>query len=80
MYTQFENRREAGKFLAEKLKHLAENPDVVVLALPRGGVPVAYESRRNCMRRSIFLAFESLAFQSTRNWRWERLPLEGFAS
>lgn len=36
----FFNRQEAGKLLAEALKsHLGE--DVVVLALPRGGVPVA---------------------------------------
>lgn len=43
METQFRNRHEAGKFLAGKLTHLAGNPDLVVLALPRGGVPVAYE-------------------------------------
>jgi putative phosphoribosyl transferase len=43
METQFGNRRDAGKFLAGKLRHLANDPDLVVLALPRGGVPVAYE-------------------------------------
>jgi predicted phosphoribosyltransferase len=45
METQFRDRHEAGRFLAEKLKHLA-GEDVVVLALPRGGVPVAYEVAR----------------------------------
>lgn len=39
----FKNRSEAGRFLAEKLTEYANNPNVVVLALPRGGVPVAYE-------------------------------------
>src|SRR5260221_13644261 len=39
----FENRRDAGRALAEKLKVYANRPDVLVLALPRGGVPVAYE-------------------------------------
>jgi len=44
MFTKiFKNRTEAGQFLAEKLIKYANRPDVVVLALPRGGVPVAYE-------------------------------------
>lgn len=40
---RFQNRRDAGKILAQKLLHYANHPDVIVLALPRGGVPVAYE-------------------------------------
>jgi putative phosphoribosyl transferase len=39
----FADRREAGRFLASKLTEYADRPDVLVLALPRGGVPVAYE-------------------------------------
>jgi putative phosphoribosyl transferase len=39
----FRNRTEAGRFLARKLAAYAGRPDVIVLALPRGGVPVAYE-------------------------------------
>jgi erythromycin esterase-like protein/predicted phosphoribosyltransferase len=42
----FRDRREAGRLLAEKLAAYANRPDVVVLALPRGGVPVAYEVAR----------------------------------
>ena len=42
----FEDRREAGRVLAEKLADLAGQPDLLVLALPRGGVPVAYEVAR----------------------------------
>jgi putative phosphoribosyl transferase len=42
----FPNRRQAGKKLAAKLKKYAHRPDVLVLALPRGGVPVAYEIAR----------------------------------
>jgi putative phosphoribosyl transferase len=42
----FANRREAGAELARKLEHFAHRNDVVVLALPRGGVPVAYEVAR----------------------------------
>ena len=39
----FADRREAGRILASKLKEYADRPDLLVLALPRGGVPVAYE-------------------------------------
>jgi putative phosphoribosyl transferase len=44
--TRFANRREAGIALAVHLGHLARRNDVVVLALPRGGVPVGYEVAR----------------------------------
>lgn len=40
---KYQNRREAGKILANELKAYANQKDVMVLALPRGGVPVAYE-------------------------------------
>ena len=40
---RFRDRRDAGRQLAEKLKDYADRPDLLVLALPRGGVPVAYE-------------------------------------
>jgi predicted phosphoribosyltransferase len=41
--TLFRDRSEAGRVLAEKLKPYADREDVLVLALPRGGVPVGYE-------------------------------------
>jgi putative phosphoribosyl transferase len=40
---RFRDRAEAGRLLAQRLRHYAGRDDVVVLALPRGGVPVAYE-------------------------------------
>jgi putative phosphoribosyl transferase len=43
MMMQFRNRSEAGQQLAKRLMKYANRPDVLVLALPRGGVPVAYE-------------------------------------
>jgi predicted phosphoribosyltransferase len=39
----YQNRTEAGKHLATQLAEYANRDDVLVLALPRGGVPVAYE-------------------------------------
>lgn len=39
----FEDRRTAGEELAHKLSAYADREDVVVLGLPRGGVPVAFE-------------------------------------
>lgn len=39
----FTNRRHAGRLLAQELQQYARRDDVLVLALPRGGVPVAYE-------------------------------------
>jgi predicted phosphoribosyltransferase len=40
---QFKDRRDAGRILAQKLSAYAGRSDVIVSALPRGGVPVAYE-------------------------------------
>lgn len=40
---RFRERAEAGRLLAERLRGYAGRDDVVVFALPRGGVPVAYE-------------------------------------
>ena len=40
---RFRNRTEAGQLLAQNLERYRDQPNVLVLALPRGGVPVAYE-------------------------------------
>lgn len=40
---RFRDRQEAGRLLAQSLDDYVKKPDVIVLALPRGGVPVAYE-------------------------------------
>jgi putative phosphoribosyl transferase len=46
MADRFEGRTEAGKLLADKLTRYAGLRDTIVLALPRGGVPVAFEIAR----------------------------------
>jgi len=43
MRTTFRDRTEAGQLLAERLREYEKRPAVIVLALPRGGVPVGYE-------------------------------------
>lgn len=42
----FRNRTEAGQVLARCLQQYKNQPDVLILGLPRGGVPVAYEVAR----------------------------------
>src|SRR5512145_3121266 len=43
MKMRFRDRVEAGRILAQSLTNYANRPGVLVLGLPRGGVPVAYE-------------------------------------
>jgi putative phosphoribosyl transferase len=65
----FSNRAEAGQLLAEKLSQYAGRDDVIVLGLPRGGVPVAFEvAQRLRLPLDIFIVrklgvpgFEELA-------------------
>lgn len=44
--TRFTDRQEAGRVLAERLAHLQGHEDLLVLALPRGGVAVGFEVAR----------------------------------
>lgn len=44
---RYKNRTEAGKTLAARLTEYAGRKDVIVLGLPRGGVPVAYQIARS---------------------------------
>jgi putative phosphoribosyl transferase len=46
MITRFRDRTEAGELLAEELTSYADKPNVIVLALPRGGVPVGAQVAR----------------------------------
>src|SRR6266568_4656589 len=69
MERAFLNRAEAGRLLAKKLEKYAGRDDVIVLGLPRGGVPVAYEvAKRLCVPLDVFIVrklgvpgFEELA-------------------
>ena len=69
MERAFPNRAEAGRQLVEKLEKYAGRDDVIVLGLPRGGVPVAYEvAKRMRVPLDVFIVrklgvpgFEELA-------------------
>ena len=50
----FRNRIEAGQLLAGKLMRYDNQPNVIVLGLPRGGVPVAFEVAKALYARSPF--------------------------
>jgi len=53
---RFRDRRQAGQLLAQRLLHYKGQAGVIVLALPRGGVPVAYEiSRALHVRLDVFV-------------------------
>ena len=87
MYGRFADRADAGRALAVQLKHYAQRDDVVVLGLPRGGVPVAYEvarapmifacvwsgSRVRLARRSMCSWCASSACRGNASWQWARL-------
>jgi hypothetical protein len=65
----FRDRREAGRLLAKELAAFANRPDVIVLALPRGGVPGLRWLARS-VRRWTYLSCASWACPGTRSWRW----------
>jgi putative phosphoribosyl transferase len=46
MNARFKNRTDAGRILAGKLIQYGNRSDVLIMALPRGGVPVGYEVAR----------------------------------
>ncbi len=68
----FTSRKEAGQKLAAKIVdlHLFEP---VVLALPRGGVPVAAEIATALKAPFDILVVRKVALQITRSWQWQPL-------
>jgi len=56
MMAIFKDRADAGKRLAKELSKYSNRPDVLVLALPRGGVPVAFEVARELnVKMDVFI-------------------------
>jgi len=75
----FRNRSEAGRMLASRLADYCGRPDVIVLGLPRGGVPVAYEVAQELVLPSMSTSCESSAFPAMRNRRWGPWTAVAFA-
>jgi len=69
---RFRNRTEAGRLLAERLRKYADRDDVVVLALPRGGVPVGYEVAKALGAPLGVFLVRRWVCRDTRSLRWVR--------
>lgn len=78
MASIFKDRREAGRVLAQvvrrELDEALSAEDAIVLGLPRGGVPVAFEVARELNLRLMFWWSVSWEFPARKSWRWARLP------
>ncbi|HUO40415.1 MAG TPA: phosphoribosyltransferase [Mycobacterium sp.] len=66
----FSDRREAGRVLADALDDYRDKPDVLVLGLPRGGVPVAWE-----VAAALRAPLDVLIVRKLGAPRWEELAL-----
>ena len=71
----FKDRRDAGRKLAQELSAHAGRSDVIVLALPRGGVPVAYEVARALNAPLDIFIVRKLGLPAMKNWLSVQLPL-----
>ncbi len=71
----FTDRAHAGQLLAGALKKYADRPDVIVLGLPRGGVPVAYEVAKRLHAPIDVMVVRKLGVPG-----WEELAMGAIAS
>jgi orotate phosphoribosyltransferase len=71
---RFHDRIDAGRQLADKLTKYAGRSDVLVLGLPRGGVPVAYEVATELRRRLTYSSSANLVCQAIQSSRWAPSP------
>jgi len=78
---RFRDRVEAGQLLGKAVaERVSDRSNPIVLALPRGGVPVGYEVARASARLWTFSSSGSLAFPVMKSWPWERSPAAACAS
>ena len=65
---RFVDRHSAGRQLADALEPLISSQDTVILALPRGGVPVAYEVAHRLGAPLDVLLVRKLASPGSQSW------------
>ncbi len=75
MLSLFPDRRSAGRILAEHLRHYQGRRDVIVLGLPRGGLPVAFE-----VARSLGVPLDVFIVRKLGVPRYEELAMGAIAS
>jgi predicted phosphoribosyltransferase len=73
--TCFKDRRHAGRLLAEALSIYADREDVLVLGLPRGGVPVAFE-----VAKALHAPLDVLVVRKLGVPGWEELAMGAIAN
>ncbi len=66
----FRDRFDAGRILAGELSECGGRNDVIVLALPRGGVPVGFEVAKEFKAPLDVFPFGSSAFPDRKSLRW----------
>lgn len=71
----FSDRREAGRLLADALDEYRDRPDLLVLGLPRGGVPVAWE-----VAAALRAPLDVMVVRKLGAPRWEELALGALSS
>ena len=71
----FSDRREAGRVLADALSVYRDAPDLLVLGLPRGGVPVAWE-----VASALHAPLDVFVVRKLGAPRWEELAVGALAS
>ena len=77
----FRDRSDAGRHLADAVRRSDDGGhDLVVLALPRGGVPVAFEVANALRAPSTSSWSGNWEFPSNLSWRWGQSARTAYAS
>jgi putative phosphoribosyl transferase len=80
MTLPYRDRRDAGRQLAAKLIEYANRPEVKVLGLPRGGIPVAAEVAEALGAPLDAFLVRKLGVPGHEGWPWAPSPREAFGS